>query len=296
MSPSSPTPDRPEKMPNEYTRTHTEPQASPRTSLSSILAATRRSVEGLRARRRQIEAAVAAASPVPPWCSTFAGSDVVVIAELKRRSPSAGEIVRDLNPERHARAYARGGAGAISVLTEGPHFGGSLDDLAAVRRVVELPILRKDFIVDPLQVLESRAAGASAVLLIARGLSPEELRALASLARDLGLGTLVEVHRREELDRALAAEPDSVGVNSRDLETFQVDLHAVEALLREIPSGMIAIAESGLRVRADVERVAAWGADGVLVGTALAGSEDPESAVRGLVGSKRQPRPRGRPG
>jgi indole-3-glycerol phosphate synthase len=214
----------------------------------------------------------------------------VVIAELKRRSPSAGEIAQDLNPGRHAEAYARGGARAISVLTEGPHFGGSLDDLAVVRRAVQLPILRKDFIVDPLQLLESRAVGASAVLLIARGLGAGELRDLAGLARDLGLATVVEVHRAMELDRALAVDPDAVGVNSRDLETFEVDVDGVEALLQEIPAGITAIAESGLSRRADVERVASWGADAVLVGTALAASGDPESAVRGLIGCRRRPR------
>ncbi len=262
----------------------------PRATLSSILGVTRRSLDSLRSRRRELEAAAAAAPAVPSWRGAFAGSDVAVVAEVKRRSPSAGPIATDLDPGRHAGAYERGGARAISVLTEGPHFGGSLEDLAAVRHSVRLPVLRKDFIVDHAQVFESRAAGASAILLIARALGASELASLAAVARDVGLGLLVEVHRDEELDRALAVEPDTLGINSRDLETFMVDVGMVERLLREIPPGVMVVAESGLRSRADVERVASWGADGVLIGTALASAADPESAVRTLTGCARHAR------
>jgi indole-3-glycerol phosphate synthase len=277
-------------MPNESTRTHTEAQATrQRASLSSILAVTRAGLKTLVPRRAVLEAEAAKAPAAPSWKAAFTGREVAVIAEVKRRSPSAGAIAADLDPVDHASMYARGGARAISVLTDGPHFGGSLDDLKAVRGAVPLPVLRKDFIVDPVQVFESRAAGASAILLIARGLKPKELAGLAKLARDLGLGTLIEVHRQEELETALAAEPDALGVNSRDLETFRVDLKTVETLLAQIPSAVPAVAESGLATRADIDLVASWGADAVLVGTAIASAGDPEAAVRSLAGCRRQP-------
>src|SRR5438309_961041 len=222
-------------MPNVYTLTYTEAQAAAHATLGSIVAATRRGVETLKLRQRELEHGAANTPAPPPWGAVFGPGDVAIIAEVKRRSPSAGEIAAALNPSRHAAAYAAGGARAISVLTEGPHFGGSLEDLEAVRSAVHLPLLRKDFIVDPVQVFESRAAGASAILLIARALEHPELQALARLARDVGLAILVEVHRRAELDGALAVEPDAIGLNSRDLETLAVDVAGVEALLREIP-------------------------------------------------------------
>ncbi|MBI4501144.1 MAG: indole-3-glycerol-phosphate synthase [Gemmatimonadetes bacterium] len=274
-------------MPNEYTRTQTEAQGRPRATLSTIIAATRSGLGALRDRAKELEAAALSAATPPAWRDAFGGWEVTVIGEVKRRSPSAGEIAGSLDPALYAAAYARGGGRAISVLTEGPHFGGSLDDLVAVRGAVALPVLRKDFIIDPVQVFESRARGASAILLIARGLHRGELRALAQLAREVGLATLVEIHRASELDAALATEPDAVGVNSRDLETFRVDVGIVEELLREIPAGTIAVAESGLHSRSDVERVASWGADAVLVGTTLASAVDPEAAVRALAGCPR---------
>ena len=246
----------------------------------------------MKPRRRALEAAAGSAPPAPDWRDAFAGHAVSVIAEVKRRSPSAGAIAPGLDPATLAAAYERGGARAISVLTEEPHFGGSLADLDAVRRAVRLPVLRKDFIVDPVQVFESRAAGASAILLIARALSRAELRDLAALARDLGLGIFVEIHRAEEMDVALSVQPDALGVNSRDLETFVVDVGIVESLLRSLPSGVTGIAESGLKTRADVERAASWGADGVLVGTALAAASNPEAAVRDMAGVRRSARAR----
>jgi indole-3-glycerol phosphate synthase len=277
-------------MPNESTRTQTETQAKPRQGLAAILSATRERVGQLRAGRKILEQA-AASAPVPPaWLPAFAGKTVSVIAEVKRRSPSAGDIAARLDPATHARAYESGGASAISVLTDGPFFGGSLDDLVAVRAAVTLPVLRKDFIVDPVQIFESRAAGASAILLIARGLERSDLLLLAALARDVGLGTLVEIHRMDELDAALAARPDTLGINSRDLETFHVDVGMVEQLLRAVPRDVVAVAESGLSSRADVEKVAAWGADAVLVGTAIASAANPETAVRALTGCARQGR------
>lgn len=275
-------------MPKRYTRRQTEARDQPvRATLSSIVAATVAGLGPLRARRRELEQAAADAAGAPGWKSAFGKEDVAVIAEVKRRSPSAGDIAPKLDPALLSAAYAAGGARVISVLTEGPHFGGSADDLREVRRAVRVPVLRKDFIVDPVQVLESRAMGASAILLIARALPGPRLTELSRLARELGLAILVEVHRPEELPSAIAVEPDAIGVNSRDLETFTVDVAGVEALLARIPAGIIAVAESGIRVRSDVELVAGWGADAVLVGTALAASEDPAASVRALTGVTR---------
>ena len=280
-------------MPNEYTRTQPESQEQRGVSLSTIVAVTRKGLERLGPRRRQLEAAALAAPPAPSWADAFATSEVSVIAEIKRRSPSSGAVAPSLDPATHARAYARGGARAISVLTEGPHFGGSLADLAAVRAAVDLPVLRKDFILESIQVFEARAAGASAILLIARVLDRATAMELASLAKQLSLGVMVEVHRAQDLDAALACEPDALGVNSRDLETFRVDVPGMERLLRSVPAGMTAVAESGLASREDVQRVAEWGADAVLVGTALASATAPEPLVRAMVGCPRKPAARG---
>jgi indole-3-glycerol phosphate synthase len=213
-----------------------------------------------------------------------------VVAEIKRRSPSQGSIRSDLDPVAHARAYVRGGAVAISVLTDEAHFGGSLDDLSQVAAAVSLPVLRKDFIIDETQILEARGAGASAVLLIVRVLPPDRLNALAAAAARYQLATLVEVHGAGELEAALAIRPAAVGVNARDLTTFKVDLRAAEAVVARVPPEIPVVAESGIEERKDVERLAAAGADFVLVGTSLARRSDPEAAVRGLVGVQRHPR------
>ena len=176
------------------------------------------------------------------------------------------------------------------MLTDEVHFGGSLDDLARVARAVSVPVLRKDFILDELQLYEARAAGASAVLLIVRALDPLRLQTLAWAAQGQGLGILVEIHSPAELDLALGVGPSAVGVNSRDLATFTVDLDSAEALVARVPAGVPAIAESGIETRADVERLAAAGADLVLVGTALSRTADPATAVHDLVGVPRRPR------
>jgi indole-3-glycerol phosphate synthase len=258
-------------------------------SLETMLETTRDRVRELRPAQGALEDAVRRVPPPPSWTGAFGGPDLAVIAEIKRRSPSAGLIAPELDPGRRAGEYVRGGARAISVLTDGPFFGGSLDDLRTVRANVGVPLLRKDFIIDPVQVYESRAAGASAVLLIVRALPPELLRELSALARDIGLARLVEVHARAELDVALDTAPEAIGVNSRDLDDFAVRLEAVRPILRAVPRGVVAVAESGISVRADVERVAAWGADAILVGTALAGTQQPARAVRQLVGVPRAP-------
>jgi indole-3-glycerol phosphate synthase len=255
--------------------------------LSEILAATRERVQALRPRRAALEEGARGAPPPRPWLPALSGGDVGVIAEVKRRSPSAGSIAPALNPAAWARAYVRGGARAVSVLTDERYFGGTLDDLDAVRRAVAAPVLRKDFIIDPLQVTESRAAGASAVLLIVRALQRGQLVELSAAAREWGLARLVEVHDGRELEAALDASPDAVGVNARDLDTFAVSLDRIAPVLRSVPAGILAVAESGIASRSDVERVAAWGADAILVGTALAGAADPAAAVRALVGVAR---------
>src|SRR5213076_951384 len=262
----------------------------PETRLDAILTATRDRVASLRTQAREL-ARRAAAAPAPlPFARALPGRDVGVIAEVKRRSPSAGAIREDLDPVAHARAYIRGGAVAISVLTDELHFGGSLDDLARVASAVPVPVLRKDFILDELQLYEARVAGASAVLLIVRALTSDGLRTLARAARDQGLGILVEVHSAGEL--ALAVAPTAVGVNSRDLATFAVDLDRAQRLVASVPSGVPVIAESGIATRADVERMATAGADLVLVGTSVARTADPEAAVRELTGVRRTGRGR----
>ena len=260
------------------------------TSLDAILADARARIATLRLRAPELERAAAGVPTPRPWAPAVAGTAVGVMAEVKRRSPSAGAIREDLDPVRHAQAYERGGAVAISVLTDGPHFGGSLEDLARVARAVSVPVLRKDFILDELQLLEARAAGASAVLLIVRALAADRLTALARAARRHELGVLVEVHSEAELDHALAVEPTAIGVNSRDLATFGVDLALAERLVARVPAGVPAIAESGIEGRRDVERMAAAGADIVLVGASVARAGDPAAAVRALTGVRRQGR------
>lgn len=262
----------------------------PAPTLAAILSATRTRVASLRPEARTLERRAAAAPAPRAFAPALAGASVGVIAEIKRRSPSAGSIRADLDPLVHARAYERGGAAAISVLTDALHFGGSLDDLARVAGAVALPVLRKDFILDELQLYEARAAQASAVLLIVRALSRERLRALARAARAQGLATLIEVHSEAELDRALGADPTAVGVNSRDLDSLQVDLALAERLVALVPPAMPAIAESGIAARGDVERMAAAGADLVLVGTSIARSDDPQAALAALVGVPRRRR------
>lgn len=262
-------------------------------TLDHLLRDARRRADALRPSRQALERAAAAAPAPPPWLDAFSGGDVAVIAEVKRRSPSAGAIAPDLDPVAHAAAYVRGGARAVSVLTDPDHFGGRVEDLRRVAGAVAVPVLRKDFILDPLQLVEARAAGASAVLLIVRALSPDLLRQLSREAEALGLGTLVEVHAAAELESALSAGAPVIGVNARDLDTFAVRLDAVESVLRAMPPRVVAIAESGMANRDDAERVAAWGADGILVGTGVARAPSPEAAVRALTRIGRRGRQEG---
>ncbi len=205
-----------------------------------------------------------------------------VIAEFKRRSPSAGSLREDANVTEIARAYERGGANAMSVLTEGPNFDGSLEDLRAARAACELPVLRKDFIVDRYQLYEAKAAGADAVLLIVAALSRSELTVLRAQARELDLDVLVEVHDGAELRAALDAGSDLIGINNRDLRDFSVDMERTFALLDEIPAGVTVVSESGITDAAQLARLQGVGVAAVLVGESLMRSPQPDEALRTL--------------
>jgi indole-3-glycerol phosphate synthase len=206
-----------------------------------------------------------------------------LIAEVKRASPSAGAIADDADPVALAIAYTDGGAAAISVLTEARHFHGSLADLEAVRIAVAVPVLRKDFLVHPSQVIEARARGADAVLLITGCLTDDELVAMLAVAADLGMDALVETHADDELDRALASGAQVIGVNARDLETLEVDVERALERIGRVPSDRIAVFESGVRTSADVRSAVDAGASAILVGEALMRAGDPRAAVGSLV-------------
>ncbi len=232
----------------------------------------------------QLEAAVAAASPALDPVPGFASAPgVAVIAEVKRRSPSKGRLAEIPEPGTLAGSYAAGGASAISVLTERRRFGGSLADLDEVRAAVRVPVLRKDFMVEPYQLTEARAHGADLILLIVAALDDAQLRDLHDQATALGMTPLVEVHDRAELDRALALDPALVGVNARNLKTLTVDPQVVVDLLPRIPEGIIAIAESGVTGPESVQTYVRAGADAILVGEALVTGAAPEAAVRGFI-------------
>jgi len=211
------------------------------------------------------------------------GGPLRVIAEVKRASPSAGAIDAALDAPEQAARYQRAGAAAVSVLTDGPGFGGSLADLESVRAAVDLPVLRKDFVLDRYQLLETRAAGADAALLIVAALPPDRLRSLLADCRTLSLSALVEVHDERELEAALAAGADLVGVNNRDLGTFQVDLAVSERLLPMLPAGVKGVAESGIRTAADARRLRAAGAANLLVGEALVRAGDAGALLKELT-------------
>jgi indole-3-glycerol phosphate synthase len=208
---------------------------------------------------------------------------VNVIAEFKRRSPSRGIIREDLEPADAARAYERGGAAALSVLTEEDHFGGSLQDLRAARAATALPALRKDFVVDPYQVWEARAAAADAVLLIVAALDDRTLATLLAAAKETGLDVLVEVHDRAELERALRHDVRMVGVNNRDLRTMAVRLETSLDLASAIPDDVVAVAESGLRTPEDLRRLRDAGFDAFLIGEHLMQAPDPGGALQALI-------------
>jgi indole-3-glycerol phosphate synthase len=254
--------------------------------LDTILARTRESVAREKARRpldgRHPD--VMGAPSVRPFAAVLARlGEMRVIAEHKRRSPSRGAIREDLEPADVARRYAAGGAAALSVLTDEPFFGGRLGHLSEARAATELPTLRKDFVVDPWQIAEARAAGADAVLLIVAALSDGELRQLLGEARALGVDALVEVHDGAELERALAAGARLLGVNNRDLRTLEVSLQISVSLAPRIPDDVVAVAESGIKSGLDLRRLRDAGFDACLVGEHLMAAPDPGAALRQLL-------------
>jgi indole-3-glycerol phosphate synthase len=239
-------------------------------------AADDRAVDGL--------AAAAAGMPPPrPFRQALAGPGLSVIAEIKRRSPSKGPLAPNLVASDLARRYEAGGAAALSVLTDGEFFDGSPVDLAEARTACALPVLRKDFTVSDADVLDARLMGADAVLLIVAALSDAELHRFRGLAREQGLAALVEVHSEGELDRALAAGADLIGVNQRNLRTFEIDYGLGPRLAGRIPSGVVKVAESGVRGPDDAAELAACGYDAILVGETLVRAADPGQALRDLL-------------
>lgn len=258
--------------------------------LGRIIYETNRRVDAARAIRAHLEDRARSSSSPPEFATALHGPCVQIIAEVKRRSPSRGEINAHLVPASRARTYADAGAAAISVLTEHEHFGGSEKDLIDVRAAVSVPVLRKDFIIDEIQVIEARAWGASALLLIARALAPAHLEQLAAIAREWKLEPLVEIRSERELEVAVRAGARVIGINSRDLETLEVNGSVVDGLLPLVPAEIIAVAESGMRSRADVERAAGAGADAVLIGSALSESADAASLLRELASVERRGR------
>ena len=255
--------------------------------LDEIVAHKRAEVAAARQRRPLAELSAACGRLAP--AREFAGAlrpvgaqRVRVIAEVKRASPSKGVLAGALDPAAQAGRYAGAGAAAVSVLTDLKYFGGSLDDLIAVRAAVDVPVLRKEFIIDEYQLWEARAAGADAVLLIVAALPAAALRDLFAASKGVGLSTLVETHTAEELDQALSLGAPVIGVNNRNLQTLQTSLDTSLALLPRIPHGTVAVSESGLHHRVDVERVVAAGAHAVLVGEALVRAPDVAAKLREL--------------
>jgi indole-3-glycerol phosphate synthase len=226
---------------------------------------------------------------VPPFGEAICRDFISVIAEIKRASPTRGPIRPELDAASQAAAFARGGARAISVLTEPDRFGGSIEDIARVRAAASLPILKKDFHTTPEHLLEAKALGASAALLIVRALAPTALQECMTTAREIGLEVLVEVHRPSELDLAVKCGAQIIGVNSRNLETLELDPGVHGRLLPRIPEEVIAVAESGMSVRLDLRRVADQGADAVLIGTSLSQATDVVALLRSLSSVTRRP-------
>ena len=270
--------------------------------LDEIVAHKREELERLRADtpQAQLEAACRGRAPSLPFEAALRASGpgtVRLIAEVKKASPSRGTLNAALDPVAQARVYATSGAAAISVLTDQKYFRGALDDLVAVRAAVDVPLLRKEFILEEYQLWESRAAGADAVLLIVAALDDLALRDLHHAAKGIGLATLVEVHTVLELERALTLGAPVIGVNNRDLHTLETSLEPSLALLPRIPSAHTAVSESGIFTRDDVQRVVSAGAQAVLVGEGLVRAQDVPAKVRELAlldtGGPAQRRPRG---
>ena len=225
-----------------------------------------------------------------PFREALTRPGISLIAEFKRRSPSAGEIRGGVTVDQMVGAYEAGGAAALSVLTDEPHFGGGLADLRAARAASELPILQKDFVVDPYQLYEAAVNGADAVLLIVAALEDERLAELHQGAHDLDLDCLVEVHDDEELERALALGAGVIGINNRNLDDFTVDVATTTELITDVPAGKTVVAESGISARETLEELDGIGVDAVLIGEALMRAEDPEAKVRELTADEESTR------
>jgi indole-3-glycerol phosphate synthase len=265
----------------------TSPRIPTADLLATIVAATERIVE-VRQQRESLDQLARRVEgrtrPNGRFLAAVGNADRInVVAECKRRSPSRGVLRANYDPRAIATSYAAAGAAAISVLTEPTFFDGSLDHLIAVREAVDVPVLRKDFVVSAYQLFEAAAAGADAVLLIVAALTPRMLGVLMSRAGELGLDTLVEVHDADELNVAVAAGARIVGVNNRNLRTLAVDVHASETLIAKMPSGVVAISESGLRSPADLVRLRALGYSAFLIGERLMAASDPGIALRELL-------------
>ncbi len=240
-------------------------------------------------RAAELQRTCAGIGEIPSFVDALRGDDVKVVAEVKRSSPSRGVINRDLDAARQAVAYEAGGAAAVSVLTESTRFAGSNEDLVRARSSVRIPLLKKDFHVATVQILEARSLGASAALVIARAVPPARLRELMTAGNDADIEILVEVRDEREVELALSFGATVIGINNRNLETLEIDPETSVRLLQLIPRSVVAIAESGVRTAKDVERMASAGADAVLVGTVVSGSGEPEAAVRSLTGILRTP-------
>jgi len=261
--------------------------------LASIIQTKRAELSDLASRRRSLEAAIATAPPTQGFARALsARGHVALIAECKRRSPGAGAIRPDLDPVRLTRSYEEAGAAALSVLTDATYFGGSNEDLLAVRAETSIPVLRKDFTIDLLQVLEARSIGADAVLLIVRILSDSELRTLHGEAVALGMDVLVETHDAQEVRRALDLGARVIGINNRDLATFTTDLDTTLRLLEQIPHDVIVVSESGIRSASDVAVLGAQGVDAVLVGETLLRAHDPAAEASSMARVVSVARPR----
>jgi indole-3-glycerol phosphate synthase len=258
--------------------------------LEELVQATRDSLARRKLERpiAQLEHELASRGEGRPFQEALSHPGTSLIAEHKRRSPSAGIIREGASVTEVVQAYERGGAAAISVLTEEQHFGGSLEDLYEARRATELPILRKDFCVDLYQLYEAKVAGADAVLLVVGSLRADDLERLYAEAQALDLDAIVEVHDEEELDCALELDVDVIGINNRNLEDFTVDIQTTVDLLAAIPTGKTVVSESGIRTRQEIEELERVGVDAVLIGETLMRAPDPEDAVRELTRPEEQ--------
>lgn len=252
--------------------------------LDSIIEGVREDLAARRLSSGEILERMYSVSPAIPLLETLRANEMSVIAEVKRSSPSKGELSKIADPAALAAQYEEAGVSVISVLTEKRRFGGSLDDLDSVRSRVRIPILRKDFMIDEYQFFEARAHGADVVLLIVAAISASQLRDYYAMTLELGMSAIIEVHTEDELERALEISPEIIGINARNLKTLDVDLAAFSSLMPRIPDSIIKVAESGISMRADVELARDAGASVILVGEALVRSSDPALTLRQLLG------------